>query len=218
MIKVLTRLVVAVLITPVAFAVSASFYKNVSLIKELAGDLNYFVWGIISYGVIHLLFYKPTYLYVLGHEAVHAGVAWLFGARIKSFKASEEGGGVGTDKTNLVIELSPYFVPIYAIAITVVYFVIVSSYNINGQTFIFLIGFTLAFHIISTVEVLKIRQPDIMKSGYFFSVMLIYILNILVISALFSVLFPSFSAKAFIVDSWHIARSAYVAIFTQLFL
>ena len=217
MIKLLIKFVIGVLIAPITVSVTKAFYDNILLIKELAGSLNFFLYGIAAYVVLHIIFYRPTYLYVLGHEAVHAGVAWLFGGKIKSFKASEEGGGVGTDKSNIVIELSPYFVPIYAIIITLVYFVIVSSYNINGSTFVFLIGFALAFHIISTIEILKIRQPDIVKSGYFFSIMMVYILNIIVISVIFGLVFPTFGIKKFFIDLYLLSKVMYAAIVKQLF-
>ncbi|MCX5686850.1 MAG: hypothetical protein NTW09_05285, partial [Candidatus Omnitrophica bacterium] len=170
-----------------------------------------------SYVILHLLFYRPTYLYVLGHEAVHAGISWIFGGKIKSFKVSGEGGSVATDKSNVIVELSPYFVPIYAIIISVIYFVIASSYNINGAVFIFLIGFALAFHMISTIEVMKIRQPDVVKSGYFFSIVMVYVLNMVVISLIFGMLFPSFSVKKFLIDSWALSKNIYVAAVRQLF-
>jgi len=217
MIKLLIKLIIAVLSIPVAAGVSIAFYNNVILIKELAGSLQYFLWGISSYVILHLLFYKPTYLYVLGHEAVHAGIAWIFGGKIKSFKVSEEGGSVSTTKSNTVIELSPYFVPIYAIIISVVYFVIASSYSVNSAVFIFLIGFALAFHMVSTIEVMKIRQPDIVKSGYFFSIVMVYVLNIFVISLIFALLFQSFSVKKFFFDSWVLSKDIYVAVVRQLF-
>lgn len=217
MIGLLVKFVIGVLIIPVAAGATAAFYQNLLLIKELAGCMRFFLIGIASYTVLHILFYKPTYLYVLGHEAVHAGIAWLFGGKIKSFKVSEEGGSVATDKTNIVIELSPYFIPIYAIIITVVYFVIASSYTINGSIFVFLIGFALAFHLISTIEVMKMRQPDIMKSGQFFSVVLIYCINVVVISLIFGLIFPSFGIKKFFIDTWAISKGAYLAIVKQLF-
>ena len=217
MLGLLVKFIIGVLIAPVAIGVSIAFYHNIILIKDLALSLNYFIWGIVSYVVLHLLFYKPTYFYVFGHEAVHAGVAWIFGGKIKSFKVSDKGGSVGTDKTNVFIELSPYFIPIYTIIITVVYFVIAASYNINGSVFVFLIGFTLAFHMVSTVEVMKVRQPDIMKSGYFFSIVSVYILNIIVISLIFSLMFPSFSAKKFFVDLWAASQNIYYAVIKQLF-
>jgi len=217
MLKLFIKFIIGILIVPIAAAVTVAFYKNITMVSELANTFSLFVIGMASYTVLHLLFYKPTYLYVLGHEAVHAGVSWLFGGKIKSFKVSEEGGSVGTDKSNFVIELSPYFVPLYAIVITVVYFIIVSSYNINGGIFVFLIGFALAFHLISTIEIMKVRQPDIIKSGYFFSVVLIYVLNIIVIAMIFSLVFPSFSAKKFFIDLYGSSKYIYVAVVKQLF-
>lgn len=217
MIKLIIKLIIGVLALPVACAVSAAFYKNIMLIGELARHLQFFVWGIAIYVILHLLFYKPTFFYVLGHETVHAGMAWLFGGKIKSFKVSEEGGSVSTDKTNVVIELAPYFIPIYAIIITIIYFIIASSYAINGSLFIFLIGFALAFHIISTIEIMKIKQPDILKSGYFFSIIMVYIINIVVISFIFSLVFPGFSLKNFFIDTWSSSIYIYGAAIKQLF-
>ena len=216
MIRVL-KFVAGVLAVPVMFAVTAAFYANIIQVQEIAGILRYFVWGIVSYVVLHLLFYKPTYVYVVGHEAVHAAMAWVMGGTINSFKASEEGGSVSTDKSNTAIELGPYFVPIYAIVIMAIYFVVSYSYKINGAVFFYLIGFALALHIVMTIEVMKIRQPDIVKSGYFFSIVLVYVLNIMIIAVLFSLLFKSFSAKRFFLDTWLATREIYAAIIRQLF-
>jgi hypothetical protein len=211
------KLIIGVLAIPLTYGVTVAFYKSFVLIQELAANISYFTWGIASYVILHLLFYKPTYLYVLGHESVHAGLAWVFGGKIKSFKVSEEGGSVGTDKSNFVIELGPYFIPIYAIIITIIYFVVASSYAINGGLFVFLIGFTLAMHMISTIEVMKIRQPDIVKSGYLFSIVTVYILNIVVISFIFSLMFQTFSMHKFFIDLWDQSKYIYLAVYKQLF-
>lgn len=217
MIKLLLKLLAGALAIPAAIGVSQAFYKNLLLIHELSGTFSSFLWGIAVYAAMHILFFKPTFLYVLGHESVHAGMSWLMGGRIKSFKVSNEGGSVASDKTNTLTQLGPYFVPIYAILITIVYFLVASSYNVNPSVFVFLVGFALSFHIISTVEVMKVRQPDIVKSGYFFSVVMIYALNIIVIAMLFALLFPSFSAKKFWLDSWSSSKEMYVGITRQLF-
>jgi len=217
MLKLLIKLIVGVIAIPLAVGVTIAFYHNILLINELAKSFNYFVYGIVGYVILHLLFYRPTYLYVLGHEAVHAGLSWVMGGKIKSFKVSGDGGQVATDKSNTLVELGPYFVPIYAIIITVIYFVLVSSYNINGAVFVFLIGFALALHIISTIEILKVRQPDIVKSGYVFSIIMVYVLNIVVISSVFSLVFPSFGLKRFFVETWAVSKHIYVAAVRQLF-
>lgn len=217
MLSIILKFLAAILALPIAVGASMAFYKNFLLVKELSVSINYFIGGAVFYTLVHLLFYKPTFLYVFGHEAVHAGVSWIFGGKIKSFKVSKEGGSVSTDKTNAVVELSPYFIPIYAIVVTLVYFLVASSYSVNGSVFVFLIGFTLAFHLISTIEVMKTKQPDFMKSGYFFSIVLVYILNILVISGIFSLLFPSFSMKRFFIDLLSVSRDIYMAVVRQLF-
>jgi hypothetical protein len=215
--KLLIKFVIGMLALPLMYGVTAAFYENIVLIKALAANLRFFTFGIAGYVILHLLFYKPTYLYVLGHESVHAGLAWVFGGKIKSFKVSGDGGSVATDKSNVIIELGPYFVPIYAIIITVVYFVVASSYTIDGALFVFLIGFTLAMHMISTVEVMKIRQPDIVKSGYLFSIVVVYILNIIVISFIFSMMFPTFSMSKFFLDLWAQSKYIYALVYRQLF-
>lgn len=217
MIALVIKFVVAILAIPIAAGATAAFYKNFLLIKELSVNMSYFIWGAVAYVALHILFYKPTFLYVLGHEAVHAGFSWLFGGKIKGFKVTSEGGSVATDKTNAIIELGPYFVPIYAIIVTLIYFLVASSYTINTAFFVFLIGFTLALHLISTIEVMKIRQPDFMKSGYLFSVVMVYVLNIIVIAFIFCLLFPSFSIKKFFLDLWRSSGDMYMAVIRQLF-
>lgn len=211
------KLVIGVLAIPIMFAVTSAFYTNVTQVSQLTGLVRYFVWGIVSYAILHLIFYRPTYIYVLGHEAVHAGLAWVMGGKVKSFKVSEEGGSVATDKSNTVIELGPYFVPVYALLIMAVYFILAGSYNINGAVFVYLIGFALAFHVIMTIEVMKIRQPDIVKSGYIFSIVFVYVLNVMIIALLFSCMFKTFSAKRFFIDTWLASKSVYIAVIKQLF-
>jgi len=217
MIKLAVKFMIGVLALPVAYAVTRAFYDNFTVIQDVAANMRYFGWGMAGYAVLHLLFYKPAYMYVLGHEAVHAGMAWIFGGKIKSFKVSEEGGSVGTDKTNFVIELAPYFIPIYTTIIAVIYFIVSQSYKINGAVFLFLIGFTLAFHLVSTVEIIKIKQPDIIKSGYVFSIVMVYIINIIVISLIFGLTFHGFSIGKFFLDLWANTKYIYVALIKQLF-
>ncbi len=202
---------------PLAIGASAAFYDNMILVKELSEHMRLFLWGIASYVILHIFFYKPNYLYVLGHEAVHAATSWVLGGKIKSFKASKEGGSVTTDKSNVIIELSPYFIPVYSLIILCAYFIVSASYKINSATFIFLIGFTLAFHLISTVEILKIRQPDIMKSGYVFSIVLVYLLNIMVIALVFGAVFAEFEITKYFVGFYNSSKDIYQAIIKQLF-
>jgi hypothetical protein len=211
------KFVIGLVSMPIMAAVTYAFYGNIIAVAELSGILKYFMWGVGAYIVLHLLFYKPTFVYVLGHEAVHAVTAWTMGGKISSFKVSKDGGSVSTTKTNAVIELSPYFIPVYAVILMAAYFLISYSYKINGSVFIFLIGFAVALHVVMTIEVMKIRQPDMMKSGYLFSIVVVYVLNIVIIAMLFSLLFKSFSSKKFFMDSFTYSKDMYEAVVRQLF-
>src|SRR5258706_1741260 len=73
--------------------------------------------GAACWLVIYLLLPKPMWVYVFGHELTHALWTWLFGGRVRKFKASSEGGEVVISKNNFLITLAPYFFPVYVAAV-----------------------------------------------------------------------------------------------------
>ena len=80
-----------------------------------------------------------------------------------------------------------------------------------------MLGFTLIFHFIMTIEMIKKKQPDIIKTGYIFSGNLIYIVNILILALILSVLFKEVSFGAFLSSSILKTKDIYSIIFTGLF-
>jgi len=70
---------------------------------------------------IFLLLPKPMWVYVFGHELTHAIWTWLFGGRVKKFKASSQGGHVVVTRNNFIIALAPYFFPLYAVLVVLVF-------------------------------------------------------------------------------------------------
>ena len=71
----------------------------------------YFFAGGLSYLAIHILFKKPVFAYVIGHELTHALFALLFGGSVKAFHASDRGGRVTITKSNFIITLAPISFP-----------------------------------------------------------------------------------------------------------
>jgi len=217
----ITKFVIGLLVIPIAIAISIAFFKELSDIEYSSKFSNseFFLWGVVTYAAMHLLLFKPKYLYTVGHEATHAFSTLLCGGRVTSFRVSKEGGRVSTTKNNFFISLSPYFVPFYTLAISLAYFSGSIFYNLSylSTYFIFLIGFSLAFHIISTAEVLKIEQPDILKTGYLFSIALIYAGNIILIAFIICLMFKEPSFESFLRNSYTTASNMYMKIFNQLF-
>ena len=161
--------------------------KAAGRVLRASGDADT-VWvamlaGAACWLVIYLLLPRPMWVYVFGHELTHALWTWLFGGRVKKFKATSEGGHVVVSKNNFLITLAPYFFPLY-VAIVVLVFMV--GHWIWGWTryavwFHLLVGAAYAFHVTLTCHTLRTRQSDITQQGRFFSAVIIWLGNVAVL-------------------------------------
>ena len=151
-----------------------------------SAELVFFSIGFGLWSACFFLFPRPTKLYVFGHELTHAiFVIFCFG-KVKGFKVADEGGYIISNKTNFLISLSPYFVPIYTV------FSLCLLASINWLTplpwldriLFFATGVTWGFHITFTLSMIQRGQSDLEENGVFFSGVLIYLLNLAQISLL----------------------------------
>ncbi|MEK7686399.1 MAG: hypothetical protein AAB466_13360 [Verrucomicrobiota bacterium] len=136
--------------------------------------------GAACWYVIYVMLPKPMRVYVFGHELTHAIWAWVFGGKVKRFKATAKGGHVILTKTNFVITLAPYFFPIYVVMIVLAF---AMGHLLWGLTayfpgFHFLVGAAYAFHVTLTWHILQTRQPDITQQGCLFSAVIIWLGNV----------------------------------------
>lgn len=132
---------------------------------------------------VFFLLPKPMRLYVFGHELTHVLWTWLFGGRVKKFKAGASGGYVVVTKNNFLIALAPYFFPVY-VALTLFLFGLGHWLWGWARYMVFchlLIGAAYAFHLTLTCHILQTRQTDITSQGYLFSAVVIFLGNILVL-------------------------------------
>jgi hypothetical protein len=142
------------------------------------------------------------YLYVFGHEFTHAVFVVLFRGRVMDFHVSTEGGYITTDKTNLVIALSPYFVPFWSVIAALGYAVLRLSADLKpGWDLVFyaVMGVTWTFHMVWTLWMIPRDQPDLRENGTFLSLVVIYLANLLVLVFLFCLAaeWPLRDARAF---------------------
>ncbi|MGB2630880.1 MAG: hypothetical protein WBD24_06290 [Candidatus Omnitrophota bacterium] len=198
------KTLVGILLLPVAVGTGTAFYVLISSIEPASGSLHILERGVLIYLLVHVFVMRPAYLYVLGHEFVHVLATWLCGGKVLSFNVTPSSGNVVTSKTNFFIELSPYFVPFYTLLLGLIFLVLRSTDiyipHLSG-IFLFLIGVTLAFHFVMTTEVLKVQQSDIAKSGFIFSMVLIFIGNLIIVMAVFSPFFEGISFVDFLKSS-----------------
>lgn len=213
------KIALAILFVPVVISSTKAFFISLGDLSAIGVNLFLLRAGFFAYPIFHIVFLKPMYIYTWGHEIVHVLATWLCRGKVTSFNISRGGGSVTTTKTNLFIRLSPYFVPIHVIFLGFLFWAASKFYNVSGffNEFIFLIGFTMGFHIFMTVEVMKMRQPDIVKVGYFFSILFVYTANIAVIFLVLSVMFKDISFVSFARNTFIFAKSIYLNIFWELF-
>ncbi len=137
--------------------------------------------GAGAWFVVFLSLPKPMWLYVVGHELTHALCTWLCGGRVKKFNVNSRGGYVVVSKTNLLITLSPYFFPLYAVLWMFFFWVgdRLFDWHQLRPWFHFGLGGAYAFHVTLTAHILRIRQSDLEGEGWVFSAVIIWLGNAL---------------------------------------
>ena len=136
--------------------------------------------GMLAFALCWMSVPHPVKTYVLGHELTHAIWGLLFGAVPSRLRVSESGGSVNLTKSNMLITLAPYFFPFYTFVVVIA--AIVTYAFIRPLPWLplwmFMVGFTWAFHVLFTIETLSQRQPDVKLYGRVFSWVFIFLANV----------------------------------------
>ena len=174
------KTVLAVLLLPICIGAVVALLR---VVRTTGGADHFwvaFIGGAACWLVVFLLLPKPMLVYVFGHELTHALWTWLFGGRVKKFKASAGGGQVVVSKSNFLIVLAPYFFPLYAV-------LVVGGFALGHMAFGWsryliwfhlLLGAAYSFHVTLTGHILQTRQSDITSQGWIFSAVIIFLGNI----------------------------------------
>jgi hypothetical protein len=191
--KAMVKFVVALFLVPLAWVLTVTFLEALaeSLHHGLLANQSFgcFAAGMLLFGVLYLLIPRTALMipYVLGHEVTHALWVKLFGGEVAdSFHVSTDGGHVLTDRVNTWIALAPYFFPIYSILVVTIYGAasLVADMTPFRWLLFLLLGVTLAFHLVFTCLLIAKGQPDLHYGGTFFSLMVIYGINLLIVIGL----------------------------------
>jgi len=158
--------------------------------------------GWLASGLLKRFF---LYLYVLGHELTHALFVILHRGRVAEIHVSSDGGYITTDKSNLLIALSPYFVPFWSIICAGVYALSrlwPGQHEYTDLAFYAAMGVTWSFHMAWTLWMIPRDQPDLQENGTFFSLVIILLANVLVLAGLLCLAgeSPLENAKAFALE------------------
>ncbi len=210
MLKRFIKGIIGLFLLPVCAAETIAFAHILKVLPQIGWPQAFFLAGIAAYTICFFLSFKLNFLYVFGHEAVHAVITLLCGGRVTSFHVSTKGGSVSTTKSNFIISLGPYFIPLYTVLVSLVFFFLrfaVKDIYRFTNLYLLAVGFTIAFHFFMTIDTLRVEQPDLSSNGYLFSLTLIFLINVFILAVLLSLTFPNIHFGEFVSVFWSGARS-----------
>ncbi len=217
---IILRFIITILLIPVCVIATISFYNGIFAIKDVSDSGLLFILGALLYSVMHLLLFRLDFLYVFGHECMHAFATLCSGGKASNMKVSSKKGSVKTTTPNSFVMLAPYLVPVYTVIIAIIYFALSFFVDITRYSgiFIFLIGFTLMLHLAYTAESMREKQSDLIKTGYLSSISFIYLANLTIVFLIMSLFFKDASFMGLISDIYEKTKYFYYSFWKQLFL
>jgi hypothetical protein len=107
-----------------------------------------------------------------------------------------------TNRNNFWIALAPYFFPLYSILAIAAFGVLSLFLNMQpyGRLLYAAIGATWSFHFTFTCWMIPKNQTDLSDHGTFFSLVVIYLMNLLLLSVLLVLASPQITFAAFGAD------------------
>jgi hypothetical protein len=216
--QLVARAAFILLLTLLAGITTLTFLQSISAVKGLSflttEPVFFFGMGMV---VLPLLVWgfsdQLLYLYVFGHELTHVIFIYLCGGKVfGDIRVSVTGGHVVTNKSNLLISLSPYFVPFYTVLIGTGFLVARLLVDLNATIqlgplafkpiylFYAMIGFSWTMHIYYTLTMLLKDQPDLHMNGTLMSLLVIYLANSIVVTAFVILASSSVTLRSFLTD------------------
>jgi len=224
---------IGILLLPLLYVVAVEAYSAVAPHLSLR-SFQYAIAGFAAYIVFHLLLLREYHMFTtLEHELGHAAMGCLFLKMPEVIVGTAKMGGftVRPNGFNFCISLAPYFLPLLTIPLLIaragaLHWRLLPSYGYIALDF--LIGFTLAFHLLGLLEEFRFYQPDLKRSGVWFSIAIVILMNILFLLITIAVLLGDYSilasffqatiarAKTFYPDVWQWVRNRDLSILKRL--
>lgn len=186
----------AILFIPFCIGGTITLISIVKDFLQLSFQAKVFLTGMLFYTLFRWYTHKnwsshgEKFHEVFEHELTHTIFAYIFRSDISKFKATTtEGGYIEHTHSNFIVSLAPYFFPTYTAFVLLIYPIIKEQFN---PIFVFLAGFTFAYHLISTYYEFGFHQTDITKTGKFFSVVFIYLMNVLFVSLILTIVLKGY--------------------------
>ena len=201
------KFVIALFLVPLCAVLSQTFFTafaRATMAQRLwaAEEFWFFALGVVLWLIAFFGLPRPVILYVFGHELTHALWVLLMGGRVSRFRVGRDGGHIVASRTNFFIALAPYFFPLYSILAIAAYGIFGLFFNVQpyGRLLYAVIGITWAFHLTFTCWMIPKSQTDLKDHGTFFSLVIIYLMNLLLLIVMLVTVSPQITFASFGAD------------------
>lgn len=185
------KFIAALFLLPVCAILSLTFFTvftRAAMAQQLwAGEeFWFFSLGVVLWLIAFFGLPRPLLVYVFGHELTHALWVWMMGGHVSQFRVRRDGGHIVTNRNNFWIALAPYFFPLYSIIAIGLFGLLslVTDVRGYGRVLYATIGVTWAFHFTFTCWMIPKSQSDLRDNGTIFSLVVIYLMNLILLSGM----------------------------------
>jgi len=198
------KTVIALFLIPICAILSQTFFTAFARAtvtqRFWAGEpFWFFSLGVVLWLIAFFGLPRPVLVYVFGHELTHALWVYLMGGQVSRFRVGRHGGHIITDRNNFWIALAPYFFPIYSLLVIALYGLLSLFFDMQpyGRVLYAVIGVTWAFHFTFTCWMILKNQTDLSEQGTFFSLVIIYLMNLILLSIMLIIASPEVTFAGF---------------------
>jgi len=175
----------AILLLPFTLSYALCFFSVIGLIFQHWYFFDFFVYGILAYVLAFALLLRRRFAFwsTFEHELTHILFAVAMFKPVYAMMVIDGMGG-GTligKRVNFLIVLAPYFFPTFPLMALLLKPVIQPIYF---KYYLFVMGFLMGYHFISSFKESKTFQPDLQQTGLFFSGVFIFLMHAIFISGI----------------------------------
>ena len=189
------KFILGICFLPIVYSTTVSFLTQLGRVDKIPQD--YFWQGVIVMISVYLFIWEPVVLYTKGQKLLE-----LFFRFVKP-----------------LVKVAPYLLPVYTIILALVYCFFSWALDKDAVNyFIFLLGMSIALHLVFSAKTMRGKKDDFFKSNYIFGFSLIYIINLGLLAGILNCMFNEFSFVEFCNGTYQTARGILDAVITQLFV
>lgn len=211
----IVKCLMVVLMVPLLIGVvSGTAYRLEGISYNGATAYSWVIWGFLTYVGIHLILFRPYWLFLISHRIFSTLAVWLFGGQVASVD-EESGRGKGRIEAegdgSPLVAFSPYIVPFYTllICLSVVFirqWVDTASW---APAILFSVGLSLAFHWLMTADELQEERSRWHLETYLLAISMVFLITLSISGWGLQLAVPEFSFTEALQDGFVRTRKMY---------